>query len=228
MLLKSNQIELIKYIAILLMFLDHYATINYDSFHIFKILGRIVFPLFAFILVYNYIHNSSDKKKYITRLFIFAIISEPFHYYAFNEFFNLKIMLNIFFSLGLGLLIIYLNEKIYTKFNNIYKNIIFNCFLFIVLFIPVFFFFSYSIFGILMIISLYFLIKNNYSYIYLFLASLTIYFLNFQWEPFLSMISLISLILIFIISKININIKRINKWIFYIFYPLHLLILKFI
>lgn len=225
--LKSNHIELIKYIAILFMFLDHYATINYDSYHILKILGRIVFPLFAFILVYNYIYNTSNKINYIIRLFIFAVISEPFHYLAFTEFYNGNLVLNIFFSLGLGLLIIYLNEKIYKKFNLIYKNVFFNICLFIIFFIPVFFFFSYSIFGILMIIALYFLIKK-YSHISLLFTILTIYLLNFQWDYFLSLISISSLLLIFIISKLDFEIKRINKWIFYIFYPLHLLLLKFI
>ena len=42
-------------------------------------IGRISFPIFAFMIVEGYF-NTKNLKKYIKRLFIFAIISEiPFN-----------------------------------------------------------------------------------------------------------------------------------------------------
>ena len=102
--MKNSQIEILKYIALFLMVFDHYAALNLAEEY--RIIGRIVFPIFAFILVYNYIYNTSNKKNYIFRLFLFTLISQPFYYLVFEV--N---TINIFGTLTLGLLILYVNEE---------------------------------------------------------------------------------------------------------------------
>ena len=63
------------------------------------------FPLFAFLLTLGY-EYTKDFKKYITKILIFAIIIQiPFYLVT-------KItMLNIFFTLFLGLVILYIEDK---------------------------------------------------------------------------------------------------------------------
>ena len=66
-------------IAMLFMLLDHmWATVTPGNDWM-TCLGRIAFPIFAFMIVEGYYHTH-DLYKYLRRLFIFALISEiPFN-----------------------------------------------------------------------------------------------------------------------------------------------------
>ena len=89
----------LKLIAILAMFIDHFAAIvltslqsvygqSLESFFWFqlviilmRLIGRIAFPIFAYLIVNGFYHTS-NKKKYFLRLALFAVISEPFFYFG--------------------------------------------------------------------------------------------------------------------------------------------------
>ena len=72
-------IFVLKIIAMLTMVIDHsrYIVPEFDN-DITKIIGRISFVLFAFILSEG-IWHTKDRKKYLKRLTLFAIVSQiPF------------------------------------------------------------------------------------------------------------------------------------------------------
>lgn len=72
----------------------------------FDILGRIAFPIFAFLLVEGFYHTRS-KSKYLRNLLVFAVISEiPFNMYTSAELFAAWHQ-NIFFTLAIGLCVIW-------------------------------------------------------------------------------------------------------------------------
>ena len=48
-----------------------------------RVVGRMAFPLFAFFIVEGILHTR-NVKRYLSRLFIFAVISEPFYYFGFT------------------------------------------------------------------------------------------------------------------------------------------------
>lgn len=74
-------------------------------------IGRISFPIFAFLLVEGYFHTKS-LKKYLGRLFIFAVISEiPFNLAMGSRVF-FPIHQNILWSFLISLALIHWNEKI--------------------------------------------------------------------------------------------------------------------
>lgn len=245
--LKSNQLEFIRYTAIILMVFDHIMDIYFHGNDLLRIPGRIVLPLFAFLLVYNYMHNTHNKKAYLGRLFAFALISQPFYSYAFaGSWFNFY-TLNIFFTLFISLLLIYLKEEILFK----YSFRIRTYFLFVLLFITYFItlFLSYKFWGVLMIYSMYMVLTWRYNYIYaakssnlfavfeqpiaeafytlsLIMLAAAIYFLNYSLSPVYTLAGEISLLIIYAAGKIDIRIPRLNKWFFYIFYPVHLVIIK--
>ena len=106
---------LIKIIACITMFLDHikYSGPIFENFAT-QYLGRLSFPLFAFLLVEGYTKTSNLKKYYI-RLLVFAFISQiPFM--IFRKLVGEWLMLNIIFTLLLGLSCITIYEKIKNKY----------------------------------------------------------------------------------------------------------------
>ncbi|MCM1364861.1 MAG: conjugal transfer protein TraX [Faecalibacterium sp.] len=71
--------DIIKYFAIFAMLLDHIAwtflQFSSPTARIFHILGRTTAPIMCFFIAEGY-HYTRSKKKYALRLFIFALISQ--------------------------------------------------------------------------------------------------------------------------------------------------------
>ena len=67
----------LKLIAALLMVIDHVGAVFFPTIHILRYLGRLSFPIFAFCISEGFYYTKS-KTKYLLKLLIFAIISEPF------------------------------------------------------------------------------------------------------------------------------------------------------
>lgn len=65
-------------VAMFFMLCDHVWSTLYPSMEWLTCIGRIAYPIFAFMIVEGYFHTH-DFKNYIKRIFIFALISEiPF------------------------------------------------------------------------------------------------------------------------------------------------------
>ena len=77
-------------------------------------IGRLTFPIYAFMIVEGYFHTS-DLKKYVKRLFIFAIISEiPFNLAMGSSIFY-PIHQNVLWSFLIAIGFIRWNEKVKDK-----------------------------------------------------------------------------------------------------------------
>ena len=110
------------------MFLDHFAVVfgdelyealpflNANGFEVLRVIGRLAFPIFAFMIAVGATYTSNIY-KYMGRLLAFAIISEiPFDLglYAtpLNEVLHETEHQNVFFTLFLGLMSIFVYEKL--------------------------------------------------------------------------------------------------------------------
>ena len=104
--LKTNlDTDLLKLVAIAAMFLDHFGDVFFPGVGIFRWVGRIAFPLFCYCMTVGLLYTR-DIRKYLGRLAVFAVVSQPFYLLAFHpydwrtEWANW----NIFFTLFLSLL----------------------------------------------------------------------------------------------------------------------------
>ena len=223
---------------------DHVGDAVISNFPILNLIGRIAFPIFAFQSVQGYMHTK-DFKKYMFRLFVFAFISQiPFS--LFLSTYTKEFALNIFFTFLLGLLSLFLYDKCKNKFIG---------FLFVIInsiigqLIKV----DYGAFGILLIFNFYFFESEfekicKVQYIKLFninisckkflMAIMSTIICFVRYIPYIvkapSFITyyilnwlFTSLSLIFILAYNQKQGPKI-KYLFYIFYPWHLLILYFI
>lgn len=118
----------LKYIAFFSMLLDHvnkallYPHLNGGLLlrisDLFDILGRIAFPLFAFLLVEGFFQTRS-RTKYLGNLLLFGLLSEiPFDLFTTCTFYNPN-WNNVLFTLALMLLTIWIIDSMNVPLRNI-------------------------------------------------------------------------------------------------------------
>lgn len=125
----------LKLIAVITMLIDHIGlgvvgrlTMTrpelYDAYRIMRGIGRIAFPIFVFLLVEG-MHNTKNIKKYALRLGVFALISEiPFDLAFHAEVLEFTYQ-NVFFTLFIGLLVIWaMDSAAGTVENKIFKMLL--------------------------------------------------------------------------------------------------------
>ena len=107
----------LKIIALISMFCDHFGDAFVKHFSFLNLIGRIAFPIFAFQISEGFLHTKNIR-KYFLRLGIFALISQiPFSLFSTKFLNSSPFSLNVFFTLFIGLLGIYLFDYI----NKMYK-----------------------------------------------------------------------------------------------------------
>lgn len=227
----------LKVIACLAMLIDHiggivvYWKIDFENitsdiglyqiYAVTRMIGRIAFPIFAFLIVEGFIHTKNFK-KYLLRMFIFALIAIIPYNLAFGrrvfnpEFWTNFIFGNVLWTFLLGLILMYLLKIIEEKK---YKKIV-EYGLYIVL-TAVFMIVAYFIkcdrrqWGILVIALFYIFRDSRWKQA---LTSIV----SFRDQAIVSHLALIPILLY------NGDRGRNMRYFFYIFYPLHLIVLYFI
>lgn len=223
----------LKIIAFLLMVIDHIGVViigncllnygystplfgfitnpSYDTFvlsfiyTVLRLIGRLSFPLFAFLLVEGFF-NTTNRKKYLYRLSIFALISEiPYDLMTSNMIFNIYNQ-NIFFILVLGIIMMILLEK---EEDKLLKPVVVLLISLIASALQI----SYGIFGILLIFIFYFFRKKKDRKKRNIISGI---FMLYQYTAPLSLL---------LINKYNGKRGKYNKYFFYIAYPIHMIIL---
>jgi len=100
--------ELLKIIAIVTMVSDHIGKILYPDLLLLQIIGRLSFPLFAYLVVLG-VESTKKPRKYMATLLSFAVIAQFPYFLAFGiQPFD---RLNILFSLFLCAVTIHFYNK---------------------------------------------------------------------------------------------------------------------
>ena len=89
-------------IALVTVLTDHIGGIFYPDMIALRVIGRIAFPIYCFLLVQGFLHTS-NLKKYMIRMGVFALLSEvPFDLARTGYWLDLGRQ-NVFITLFLGL-----------------------------------------------------------------------------------------------------------------------------
>ncbi|HCW72917.1 MAG TPA: hypothetical protein DHM90_02990 [Clostridiaceae bacterium] len=211
---------ILKLIALITMIIDHVGAVFFPFEPWFRIIGRISFPIFCFLLVEGYFHPR-DVRRYSLRLLIFAFISEVPFDLAFSGRMETGHQ-NIFFTLFLGLFAIYMVDVYFAK-----KPVFGMSGLLLAMFLSEFLRTDYGILGILYMLVIFALRKIAEPQKYILMAVL-ITLLNLMLSGGLQMYSVISVIYISFYNGKSGPKNDLIKYGFYLAYPLHLLILYLI
>lgn len=219
----------LKIMAIIFMTMDHMYTILPKEFNIpiwFGYFGKLAAPIFFYLAVEGFYYTSS-RKKYISRVLSMGLVM------VFVDI-VFKIHNNIFLSIGFGLLMLsgieLLKNSIQDNINKL-KGIVLTV-LFFILGLTT----EASLYGVGMFLIFY-LFRNNKLVTYFVYSLFSLFpLINFIGPDFLEAAMLwdYQWMMIFAIipismynGKLGLN-NRFTKWLFYWFYPLHLIVLTII
>ena len=206
----------LKLIAIVTMLIDHIGLALFPDELIWRYIGRISFPIFAFLIVEGFVHTSNFK-KYIGRILIFGILSEiPFNLLVSGKVFDLEHQ-NVFFTFAIGLIMLHFIEKNTASILN-------NGFLIMGILFSVILRTDYSIYGIGLIYIFY---VFRYSKVTMLGFASLVSLISGGVQRF-AMLSTIPMALYNGERGPKVFDKKYVKYMFYAFYPIHIIILVFI
>lgn len=204
----------LKILALVTMIIDHIGAIFYPDLIFLRIIGRVAFVLYAFMLVEG-VYHTNNIHKYIKKIFIWALLSEvPFDiaFYGKPFYFGHQ---NIYFTLLISILGIYFLQRIKYFFYSIIVVMV-------VIGVSYFLNFDYSWYGTTMIMAFY-LLRKMCTFKFIFIETIstiaTFNILGVQIFAFLGFIP----ILIYNGQQG----KKIGS-IYYSYYAIHLLIFALI
>ncbi|MEG2000565.1 MAG: TraX family protein [Evtepia sp.] len=222
----------LKVIAMISMLLDHAWATVVDGNLWMNCVGRLAFPIFAFLVAEGFYHTS-NRKRYILRVLVFALISElPFNLmcganiYPFHQ--------NVMFTFLIALCALTLLDRIKDQGNG--KFIRASLVLIGAFFVGTFAFVDYGGLGVLTVLMFYFSKQTKYPIAIqvVFMVCMNWFMMGGQEIPIfgfmfpLQAFALFSLPLIWLYRGEKGYNSRAMQYGFYAFYPLHITILVLI
>lgn len=208
----------IKLIAIITMVIDHIGLFFFPDLIWFRVVGRLAFPLFAWLIA-NGAYHTHNIKAYLARIFILACISQIPFLLANRQMDPQFSNLNVLFTLSLGLAAIIFIKKV--------KSPLFS------LFIAAGFALAanllntdYGAMGVFSIIAFYVFFKNIK---YLLLSEILIFTIPYigalEQLDLRGSIEVVGIFSLIIIAFYNQKEGRKMKYLFYLFYPVQYILI---
>lgn len=215
---------ILQIIAVLAMVFDHFACIflqPYNSvfpfgeemntviYEGFRVVGRVSFPIFCFLLVQGF-QMTQSLKKYMLRLFLFAILSEIPYDLAFSGVVVNWREQNVLFTLFIGLIVLERLKQFETNWTAKGIFVLAGCMLAFI------FQTDYSYFGVLLIAVMYILRDNRLQQ--MFWVALLIFS-----QGGMEIYAVFALLLCYFYQQDKKE-RRLPRYFLYAFYPLHLFV----
>ena len=80
----NRDTQLLKMIAMASMLVDHAGKMFFPQYPVMRIIGRLAFPIFAYCVAVGAVY-SRNRLKYLTRMILTGLISQPFYAMALNH-----------------------------------------------------------------------------------------------------------------------------------------------
>ena len=216
--LNNNQLKII---ALISMVLDHVGLALFPKIELFRILGRLALPIYAYMIAEGCAHTK-NRKRYLGMILGMGLIFQIFYLVFMNDLYQ---GILITFSLSIGL--IYAVEGFLKNKKPLYRILMALVILFIMFFgivCPILFkksgfVIDYGIWGMFLPVIIYFAPTKWLKLICsaLFLCAMAHFSITRQWFALLS----IPLLALYNGKRGKYNLK----YLFYIVYPLHLVII---
>ena len=203
----------LKIIAMITMFADHVGYLLFPDIILFRVIGRIAFPIYAY-LIGEGCRYSRDKKKYFRNIGLTLIAFQIIHF-AVNGYFRWCVLLGFLLAVVFSMVLEWSKEKWETRY--LMPTLAgFGLFLVSLFLMP-----DYYIFCFTLPITAY-LIENKYLRLLIFGIQLVL--LGLLWYP--QMYALLAMIPLLLYNGKQGKMRC--KTLFYVFYPLHYAILGLI
>ncbi|MBR3694287.1 MAG: hypothetical protein IKL88_07165 [Erysipelotrichales bacterium] len=226
--------DTLKFIALVTMTIDHIGYLLFPDMILLRAIGRLAFPLYAYFVAEGF-RYTRDRRAYLTRLLVSAVLTQVLFNTVGLDF------VNVLFTFAISTCVLWIAEKggliaFLGVYIGVLVSIAINC--------------DYSFYGVLMVVLFY---LEGRSFIKMlagcFLLT-TVYLLatlSFDINAFIQAIQYFELNHLFFIQYLcilavpllalydhkksiysSLMVKRIVQYSFYLYYPLHLVILKLI
>lgn len=241
---KTLNSNAIKIIAIIAMTIDHVAWLLFPGYStdiiaiIMHIIGRLTCPIMCFFVAEGY-HHTKNVNKYTARLFVFAIISHFAYLFAFNNFIDFKSFIpfyygnflnqtSVMWSLAWGLVMLRVANS--NKIKDTIKPLL------IILICLITFPGDWSCIASLCILAFGTNrdnLKKQMLWMILFVAMYSVVYF-FTLDKIYGILQMSVILAIPVIMTYNgqrgksHKLNKFMKWLFYIYYPLHLFIIGLI
>ena len=237
--------SILKWIALFSMLIDHigaiFGLLSFASWNLswlytfFRIIGRLAFPIFAFFISEGW-RYTRNRKKYFFLIVIFAVLSQPIYYFALN---TSRFSLNIFFTFIFSMILLFLVDKMRMNKSTAFINsiLIFDIVLLVVLLNAIGVSVSYGLYGIVLPVVFYLFYHTSFGkriWMWAIVAVMIILFWlrgfvlidDITMNSFTELFALISIPLLCLYSGEKGKLGC--KWLFYIFYPVHIMLIYLI
>jgi len=244
----KKQNDTLKIIAILTMLIDHIGMMFYPQELIFRMIGRLAFPIFAYYCVLGVI-RTSNFSRYLTRIVVVGLFTQVPYTYFNRLLIPRPLRLNIMFSLFLIALLIWVLENVKSSLGkSVFAGMILALPLLLEGYLAIDI--SYGTYGLLLSLGLYMFVKDKVTlgilmllfatawygvervissyYIVANMALVDVikhYIVNGKFLNYTSLQSIALGGVLVIKSPPAIEIPKMPKWLSYGFYPLHMILL---
>lgn len=213
---------LLKIIAIISMVFDHVGAVFFPSAIWLRAIGRLTMPIMAYFAAVGF-EKTKSVPKYLLRLGVFALISEPVYYLLFNN------HSNVIITIFLGVASLYAADLLKNKFKHKWI-VVFPYIIACLIAISLNSDWSYS--GVLFIVAFFYAKGNKIKTLLYPLPVYALFMLEFLSKGIeyfkLNLVQLTGLFALFLLCTYT-GKKGMNmKYLFYVFYPLHLFIIYLI
>ncbi|USK62290.1 TraX family protein [Peribacillus asahii] len=189
------------FIGILTMTIEHIGLIFFPDQKVWQVIDKLAFPILAFLIAEG-MQQTSNVKQYQKRLLVFALLAQLPFMWAFNT-----TELNILFTF-------LLSTSLMIAVRNRNWVVIILC-ISLGIFIPL----NYGLYGVLFPLMLYFWKNDDDKLVSGFILLNTAYTHELG---FIQWLSIVGLVLCYFQYSFRF---QVNRWLFYGYYPIHLLLL---